>query len=213
VCSNCNGARFQPLGAGIGRIVDDIKRLVGGEVGRVADGRLVTVGSERDLIGVRDIGLAVAVDVDGVTMAPHYRAAEDALRLLVRLAQTVQRGGGHRCLVQTSVVKQEVVEALIRGRSAAFLERELMSRRKFGFPPVGSLIAIESDGEHDAESLLADGLSGIATVLGPAGVRDRLRWLIQGRDLEQARLALRPILTTLRGRGAKVRVDVDPIDL
>ncbi len=213
VCSNCNGARFQPLGAGIGRIVDDIRRLVGGEVGRAADGRLVTVGSERDLIGVRDIGLAVAVDIDGLTMAPHYRAAEDALRLLARLAQTVRRGGGHRCLVQTSVVKQEVVEALIKGRSAAFLERELISRRKFGFPPVGSLIAIESDGKHDAESLLSDGLSGIATVLGPAVVRDRLRWLIQGRDLEQARLALRPILTTLRGRGAKVRVDVDPIDL
>lgn len=213
VCSNCNGARFQPLGAGIGRIVDDIERLVGGDVGRVADGRLVTVGSERDLIGVHNIGLAVAVDVDGLTMAPHYRAAEDALRLLVRLAQTVQRGGGHRCLVQTSTVNQEAVEALVKGRSAEFLERELISRKKFGFPPVGSLIAIEADGAHDAETLLAEGLSGMATVLGPAPVRDRLRWLIQGRDLERARLALRPILATLRGRGAKVRVDVDPIDL
>ncbi len=212
-CPSCNSTRFQPLGAGIGRVVDDIGRLVGDDVGRVEDEKLVTVGSERDLIGVRNIALAVAVDVDGLSMAPHYRAAEDALRLLVRLAQTVQRGGGHRCLIQTSAVNQGVVEALVNGRSAAFLERELMSRRTCGVPPVGSLIAIEADEAHDAGTFLSEGLSGVATVLGPAPVRDRLRWLIQGRDLEQARLALRPILTTLRGRGAKVRVDVDPIDL
>ena len=213
VCANCSRARFQPLGAGIGRIVDDIGQLVGDEVGRVEDDALVTVGSERDLIGIRNIGLAVAVDIDGLTMAPHYRAAEDALRLLVRLAQTVQRGTGHRCLIQTSAVSQEVVEALVKGRSAAFLERELQSRKRFGFPPVGSLIAIEADQAHDAGALLSEGLSDMATILGPAPIRDRVRWLVQGRDLEQARLALRPILTTLRGRGARVRVDVDPIDL
>ncbi|RLE15828.1 MAG: hypothetical protein DRJ28_03135 [Actinobacteria bacterium] len=212
-CANCNGAQFQPLGAGIGRIVDDLGQLVGDEVGRVGDEKLVTVGSERDLIGIRNIGLAVAVDVDGFTMAPHYRAAEDALRLLVRLAQTVQRGAGHRCLVQTSAPNQEVIEALVKGRSEPFLGRELTSRKEFGFPPAGSLIAIEADKAHDPESLLSEGLMAVATILGPVPVRDRIRWLIQGRDLERARLALRPILTTLRGRGARVRVDVDPIDL
>jgi hypothetical protein len=40
-----------------------------------------------------------------------------------------------------------------------------------------------------------------------------MRWLIQGKNLDPARLALRPVLSTLRNKGAKVRVDVDPIDL
>ena len=92
-CSGCGGSRFQALGAGIGRIVDDVAGLVGSEaVGRAGDDMLVTVGTERDLIGVRNVGLAVAVDIDGLTMAPHYRAAEDGLRLLVTSGPGRQEG-------------------------------------------------------------------------------------------------------------------------
>jgi primosomal protein N' (replication factor Y) len=213
-CSACGGNRFTPLGAGVGKVIDDIARIVGADVvGRAEDARLVTVGTERDLIGVRDMGLAVAVDIDGLTMAPHYRAAEDALRLLARLAQTVRKGGGNRCIVQTAEPHQPVVNALVAGSSAAFLVAEMEVRTRFGFPPVGSLIAIETDGRHDAGALLEGHVSPYATVLGPAPVGERMRWLIQGKNLDPARLALRPVLSTLRNKGAKVRVDVDPIDL
>jgi primosomal protein N' len=103
--------------------------------------------------------------------------------------------------------------ALVRGRSEEFLASELDLRTRFAFPPIGSLIAIETDGTHDAGKLLADDVAPLATILGPAPVGDRMRWLIQARNLEAARLALRPVLNTLRANGAKVRVDVDPIDL
>lgn len=213
-CSRCRGSRFQPLGAGVGRLVDDIAGIVGEDhVGRAEDARLVTVGTERDLVGVHGMGLAVAVDIDGLTMAPHYRAAEDALRLLVRLAQTVVRGTGGRCIVQTAEPHQPVVTALVSGRSEEFLVDELSARSRFGFPPEGSLIAIETDGTHDAGPLLEEQVSANTTVLGPAQVGSRTRWLLQGKDLDPARLALRPVLNTLRSKGAKVRVDVDPIDL
>lgn len=213
-CGACGARRFQALGAGIGRIIDDVSGLVGPDaVGRTGDTKLVTVGTERDLIGIHNVGLAVAVDIDGFTMAPHYRAAEDALRLLVRLAQTVKRGAGYRCVIQTAEVDQPVITALVSGRSGDFLAAELVSRTRYGFPPSGSLIAIETDGSHDAASLLHDQVSSHATILGPAPIGDRMRWLLQGRDLDQARLALRPVLSTLRSSGAKVRVDVDPIDL
>ena len=213
-CTNCGADRFQALGAGIGRIVDDISGVVGQDmVGRPEDDRLVTVGTERDLIGVHDMGLSVAVDIDGFTMAPHYRAAEDGLRLLVRLAQTVKKGSGSRCVIQTADPKQPVIAALVHGRSQDFLLTELASRRRFGFPPVGSLIAIETDDLHDTGDLLLEAVAPHASVLGPAKVGERMRWLIQDRDLSAARLALRPVVSTLRGKGAKVRVDVDPIDL
>ncbi|GMQ93160.1 MAG: hypothetical protein BMS9Abin12_0637 [Acidimicrobiia bacterium] len=212
-CSSCGAGRFQALGAGIGRTVETIKAFVGDDVGRADEGRLVTVGSERDLIGVHDMGLAVAVDVDGLTMAPHYRAGEDALRLLARLAHTVKRGVGRSCLIQTAIPRQDVVAALVNGHSEDFLEGELASRRELGFPPVGSLIAIETEGRFGAEELLRREVGQMGTILGPAPVDARMRWLIQGQDLQDARLALRPVLSTLRSRGAKVRVDVDPIDL
>jgi primosomal protein N' (replication factor Y) len=213
-CTSCGGSRFQALGAGRGRIIDDISGIVGPDVvGRPEDDRLVTVGTERDLIGVHDMGLSVAVDIDGFTMAPHYRAAEDGLQLLARLAQTVKRGSGSRCVIQTADPNQPVVAALVHGRSQDFLLTELALRRRFGFPPVGSLIAIETDDVHDAGDLLADAVAPHASVLGPARVGERMRWLIQDRDLGAARLALRPVVSTLRSKGAKVRVDVDPIDL
>jgi len=213
-CTNCGAGRFQALGAGIGRIIDDLSGVVGSDaVGRPEDDRLVTVGTERDLIGVHDMGLSVAVDIDGFTMAPHYRAAEDGLRLLVRLAQTVKKGSGSRCVVQTADPNQPVIAALVHGRSQDFLLTELALRRRFGFPPVGSLIAIETDDIHDAGDLLVEAIAPHATVLGPAKVGERMRWLIQDRDLGAARLALRPVVSTLRSMGAKVRVDVDPIDL
>lgn len=212
-CPHCGGRRFQPLGAGIGRLLEDIRRVIGDEVGQAGDDKAVTVGSERDLIGVSSMGLALAVDVDGLTMAPHYRAAEDALRLLVRLAHTVRRGGGHRCLIQTALPNQDVVRTLVDGRSGPFLRAELGARKRFGFPPIGELIAIETEGGDAEEELLLKEIRPLATLMGPAQERNRTRWLLQGRNLDDARVALRPVINTLRARGARVRVDVDPIDL
>jgi primosomal protein N' len=213
-CAACGGGQFHPLGAGIGKIIDDISGVVPNtQVGRSEDHTLVTVGTERDLIGVHGVGLAVAVDIDGLTMAPHYRAAEDGLRLAIRLAQTVKKGAGCRCMIQTAYVSQPAIDALVDGRSEGFLISELKIRERFGFPPIGSLVAIETDGSYDVGALLTDQVSQHATVMGPAPVGDRVRWLVQARDLEPARLALRSILGTLRSKGAKVRVDVDPIDL
>lgn len=212
-CNTCQKQRFQALGAGIGRTIDDIKRLVGDNVGAPEDGKLVSVGSERDLIGIHNMGLALAIDIDGLTMAPNYRAAEDALRLLVRLSQTVQGEGGGSCLVQTAMPDQAVVVCLVGGRSDAFLESELDTRKSLAFPPAGSLIALEVRGGVSASALLRDGIGDSATLLGPADVADGERWLIQGRDLTAARVALRSVLGTLRNKGATVRVDVDPIDL
>lgn len=212
-CVSCGSKQFQALGAGIGRTIDDVRRIVGDKVGRSGDGALVTVGSERDLIGVHGMGLAVAVDIDGLTMAPHYRAAEDALRLLVRLCQTVSRGSGRSCLIQTAAPRQAVVACLLSGRSEEFLDAELATRTSLGFPPAGSLIALEIRGDVATESLLTEDLGENTTVLGPSISVDRKRWLIQGRDLTSARIALRPIISTLRNKGATIRIDVDPFDL
>ncbi|MCL1597657.1 MAG: hypothetical protein M3094_00625, partial [Actinomycetia bacterium] len=164
-------------------------------------------------IGHPMVDLAVSVDIDGVAHAPNYRAAEDALRLHVRVAHLVRRGSGNRLLVQTAIPDQPVVDSLRSGNPEAFLEDLLAVRRRSGFPPYGQLIALEVDTTIDARTEVTEILGGVATVLGPAPQGDRVRWLIQGRDLSEARMRLRRLVGSLRDRGARVRVDADPIDL
>ncbi len=213
VCTNCGKQRFEPLGAGIGSVRDAIARSVHEDVGVAGDNKLVTVGSERDLIGHRRVALAVAVDIDGMAHAPTYRASEDAFRLLVRLAQLVHRGKGNRLMVQTAVADQPIVAALRSGRSGPFLEDLMLERRASMFPPHGELIALEIDRAVSVGDTIVTAIGGDARVLGPASMRDRDRWLIQGPDLTKARVALRSTIGILRDKGARVRIDVDPIDL
>ena len=212
-CAQCRTSRFEPLGAGIGSVRDAIARSVGDQVGVSGDDALVIVGSERDLVSCQDVSLAVAVDVDGMAHAPTYRASEDALRLLVRLAHLVPKGRGNRMVVQTASADQPVVAALRSGRSGAFLDALAAERRSSGFPPSGELIALEIDRRVPVGDTIARAIGSTARVLGPAPMRDRDRWLIQGADLTAARVALRGVVGTLRDKGARVRVDVDPIDL
>jgi primosomal protein N' len=194
-------------------MIEDLARFVDrAVVGGGEDGLQVTVGSERDLIGLRGVGLGVVVDFDGMTGAPHYRATEDALRLIVRLAQATERGKA-RVMVQTSRKDQPLLDTLVSGHSRPFLEAEANLREQAGFPPFGSLIAIEIDVDHDADTLIRGAVGEHGVVRGPARMRDRQRWLIQGSDLDQARIGLRSAVGTLRSQGARVRVDADPIDL
>jgi primosomal protein N' (replication factor Y) len=212
-CESCGGDRWRSVGAGRGNVIDDLHRVVGADVGDRSAGRPVIVGTERDLVGMRGMALAVAVDVDGMAGAPHYRAAEDALGLLARLAHTLEPGRGRRCLLQTSDPDQPVVATLRSGDPGPFIREELAARRRAGFPPFGELIALEVADDDAAPPLVVEALDGLATVLGPAPSGDRLRWLIRGRDLAAARIALRRTVATIRDRGGRVRVDVDPRDL
>ena len=212
-CSNCGKARFEPLGAGIGSVRDAIARSVGQDVGVAGEGRLVTVGSERDLVGSGGVSLSVAVDIDGMAHAPTYRASEDAFRLLVRVAQLIRKGKGNRMLIQTALADQPIVAALISGRSEVFLRDLMEERRSSRFPPFGELIALEIDRAVPVDDAITAAIGNDARVLGPAPMRDRDRWLIQGPDLNRARVSLRRVVGTLRDKGARVRIDVDPIDL
>ena len=88
-CRSCGGRRFEPLGAAFGRVVEELRRVVGSDVGGLIDGRLVTVAAERDLVGLAPVDLSVAVDADGLVRGTNYRAAEDA----VGVAGSGGRGG------------------------------------------------------------------------------------------------------------------------
>lgn len=214
-CVTCGGARFEPLGAGVGRVVEEARRLVGAEaVGGIDDRKPITVGTERDLVHTGTMDLGVVVDADGLILGTNYRAAEEALRVLVRVAGTVPFGRGKRLMVQTSQPSHPVVTALRSGDPMEFLEIELAKRQELGFPPVGQLIVIEvRNATPESGRHIEEAIGGEATLYGPAEGPRGLRWLIQGARLTSVRNRLRTAVQRLRDSGATVRVDVDPLDL
>jgi primosomal protein N' (replication factor Y) (superfamily II helicase) len=214
-CVECGGARFEPLGSGVGRLVDEARRVVGRELVAEHPTNLpVIVGTERDLTTLALCRLVVLVDIDGLIFGADYRAAEEAFRLATRLAGQVDPGSGRRLIVQTNGPEHPVLVALRRADPTVFHEAELAVRRAMGYPPYGALLVIEARGEAaaaaDAE---IQAIAGDAAVLGPAPSQTGVRWLVQGSDLTTFKAALRPVLQRLRDSGLAVRVDVDPIDL
>ena len=214
-CLSCGHDRFVPLGAGVGRVAEELKRTLGVKVGQAGPNDVrIQVGSEADLAGQPRLDLAVAVDPDGLVLGTHFRASEEALRVLARLAGRVE-GRGARCLVQTSLPDHPVFVALRRGDPIDFLQTERETRAQYGFPPAGELVILEARGTlpDDSEVWVKDAAAG-ATVLGPA-LRGGggLRWLLQGADLTKVRNQLRPLVQRWRDSGVAVRVDADPIEL
>jgi primosomal protein N' (replication factor Y) (superfamily II helicase) len=213
-CTTCGGRRFEPLGAGVDRVAEALRRLNEGEVGAVGSVPPIWVGTERDIPLLHGVSLGVVVDTDGLVLGSAYNAGEEALRIVARLARAIPFGGGRRLLLQTNLPGHPVLEAVRSGDPLPFLREELEARREFGLPPAGEVIVVEvSGGARDARQLLAERLPDEATVYGPAERSGRLRWLIQGRDLTRTRAALRGVVEALRGAGGSVRVDADPLDL
>jgi len=214
VCVECGGERFEPLGAGVGRLIDQLRRVVGDDVGSVDARRLVTVGTERDLAALPAIDLGVVIDADGLIFAPHYRAEEDAFRLMARLATRVRRGSGNRCVVQTSHPHQRVIDGLRSGHPGPFMAATLDQREMEGFPPLTELLAVSlkrapDDADKVLRALVGDG----GEVMGPASSGDSARWLVSAPDLRGLRVRLRSGVQQWRDAGATVRIDADPMDL
>ncbi len=207
-CPDCGGDRFDPLGAAVGRVSEQLTRMVPDGVGGVDSGRRVMVGTERDLPMLDPVHLAVVVDADGLVRGTNYRAAEDALSLLARVTTTVRRRLGGRTMIQTADPTHPVYTALRRADPMPFLQDELEVRRRYSLPPWGEVMVVEMEGAVDA-TVLDEALVD-ATVFGPAQAGDRTRWIVQGSDLKETRKALRIVIGRLRDRGVKVRVDVDP---
>jgi primosomal protein N' (replication factor Y) len=213
-CIHCGSVRFEEMGSVPERLSGEINRRIGHGTSGVHPSELsVSVGTERDLAGLGRMGLVVAADTDSLMLGHNYRAGEEALRILARLANTLEAGSGRRMMVQTSLPASDLVVALRRGDPIPYLEALLSERAQLGLPPASEIIAVELRGEGstgEADSRIRS--LGAETVLGPAKMPDRIRWLLQG-ALGPVRFGLRPLVQSWREQGWTVRVDADPIDL
>jgi primosomal protein N' (replication factor Y) len=155
----------------------------------------------------------VATDADGLLFDTSYRAAEECLRILVRLAGKVLASSGRRMMVQTSEPDHPVMVALRRGDPISFLTDELAARERFGLPPAAEILIVERRGGQagQGDDDLREAAAGLS-VMGPAMVGEGERWLIRGNDLNPFRTRIRPIVQRWRDTGATIRIDADPIE-
>lgn len=174
--------------------------------------RLITVGTERDLAGISNLGLTIAANVDGMLTVPGYRSGDETLRQLARLANALAPGSRHRMMAQVMDPTSMIAETLRKGDPIPYLERVLVERGRSGLPPSTEMLAIEirdnvpEDADETVKSLPA------VEVMGPLALENGKRWLVEGR-LTKARMQLREIVGRWRESGATVRIDADPIDL
>jgi primosomal protein N' (replication factor Y) len=171
------------------------------------------------LVGVVDADLGLA--------GGDLRASERTVQLLHQVAGRAGRAEAPgRVLLQTFSPEHPVMQALLRGDLAAFMESEAAQRRPGNWPPYGRLAAlIVSAGTAASADALARDL-GVAApfgegiqVLGPAPAplsilrgRHRRRLLLKTRR----DVAVQPLLSAWLAkvkvpRDGRVDVDVDPV--
>lgn len=162
----------------------------------------VLVGTEAVLHRARRADVVAFLDLDAELLAPRYRAAEQAMALIVRAARLLgprQRGG--RLLVQTFVPEHEVLRAAVLADPARVADAEAARRRELGFPPVRALAAVSGSGADEFAASLRD--DATVTVQGPVAGIYVVRtdsWDVLGDALGRAP----------RPPRSRLRIEVDP---
>lgn len=210
VCARCGSTRLKNLRAGVSRVREELEALAGTPVVEVtaetAGSRLsearVYVGTEAVLHQVADAEVVVFLDFDQELLAPRYRAAEEALALLVRAGRLVGgRAGGGRVVLQTRLAHHEVVQACLHADPTRVTRAEEARRELLRFPPASTLAVVSGPaGPGFVEEF---GKPVGVEVLGPS----EGRWLLRSREES----TLLDALAATRRPGGRVRVAVDPM--
>jgi primosomal protein N' (replication factor Y) (superfamily II helicase) len=216
-CEHCGGTRLHARRLGVTRARDGVAGLVPRATVVAVDRATAEVPSEVDVLvgteavlhrvghGGRPVRLVAFLDLDQELLAARYRAAEQALWLLVRAARLVgSRGTGGRLLLQTRLPDHEVIAAARDADPLAVATVDAPRRRALGFPPFGGLA--ELTGNPAAVADASAKLREATTVLGPSDGRA----LVRGPTVSALCDVLASVdLTESRALG-RLRVDVDP---
>ena len=244
VCPRCGSARIRHLGVGTQRVEADVRaavpaarlarldrdavkakgahaamyeRMRSGQAQVIVGTQMVAKGF--DLPGVSLVGV---VNADTQLNLPDFTAAERTFELLTQVLGRSGRGDvGGVGILQTYLPDHYAISAAAAHDYATFAEHELRARRRFGYPPFGRLVLLQTAAAREATverraAKLAEQLraaaQGDADVLGPAPA-----FAAKRAGSYRAQLVLRGERpTAVLDRvdiGAEWTVDVDPMTL
>jgi len=207
VCLVCGASAFANLRPGVTRLREELQAAAGRPVVAVTGGDVdrpapagIYVGTEAVLHRIERADTVAFLDIDAELLAPRYRAAEQAMGLLMRGARRAgRRADGGRLLIQTFLPRHEVLQAALLADPGRLVDGELARRALLDLPPFAALAAVSGAGRD----VVAGALRGDETVRvggdDPVLVR-AASWDALGRALE----------AVPRPKGSRLRVAVDP---
>ena len=231
VCPRCGAIALRTLRSGVTRVREELAALlprtdvaeVDASTAEVPDAA-VLVGTEAVLHRVevrrRRPALVAYLDFDQELLAPRFRAAEQAMWLLVRGAHLLagRPRSETRLLVQTRLPEHRVIEAALLGDPGRLAESELAVREAAGLPPFSVLA--ELSGAAAAVSAAVVALSTRAggqeldatgvSVVGQTVAGSAARALVKAPDSGTLADALGDVLPSALGSG-RLRCEVDPL--
>ena len=161
----------------------------------------VYVGTEAALHRVDRADTVAFLDFDREILAPRYRAAEQAMALLVRAARLVgPRARGGRILIQTVQPHHEVVQAALHADPGRLVDGERDRRRMLGLPPFGAYAEISGAGSDEFVASIPRE-HGVVIVGGDGDYVARADdWMALGAAISAGE----------RPAGARLRIAIDP---
>lgn len=210
LCASCGAGRLKNVRVGVTRAREELEALALRPVGEMTatspdphDSIRVIVGTEAALHRVGAADAVVFLDFDGELLAPRYRAAEEAMHLLVLATRlTGGKGDDGRVFIQTRQPDHPVVKAAVLGDPSRVMAGQLALRQLLGFPPTKAVAAVSGAGaEVVAETVRS--LEPTIRVEGPAGGPYLLKAPTQA--------VLCGVLAKVERPAERVRVEVDPL--
>jgi primosomal protein N' (replication factor Y) (superfamily II helicase) len=211
VCLDCASSALAALRLGVTRAREELEALALEPVASVTgadpvaeatrvEARIV-IGTEAVLHRFDGAGLVAFPDFDQELLAPRYRAAEEALGLLVLASRLLGgRSRGGRVLLQTRLPEHEVVRAALQADPGLVASGEAERRRMLRFPPYSTLAVV--GGEGAAEYVERIGGPVGVEVLGPT----EGQWLLRA----EQRSALLDHFAVVARPAGRLRLQVDP---
>jgi primosomal protein N' (replication factor Y) len=201
VCQACGASRFANLRPGVTRLREELEAAAARSVVAVTGSDPlpparagIYVGTEAVLHRIRSADVVAFLEFDSELLAPRFRAAEQALALIVRAGRIAPQ-----VLIQTFSPDHEVIAAAVAGDPARILDGERARRQLLGLPPFGALALVSGVG---ADDLVAQ-LPADVEVGGDRAGRFLVRassWSTLGDALNAAE----------RPPGSRVRIEADP---
>ncbi|MFV2038735.1 MAG: hypothetical protein ACC660_00675 [Acidimicrobiales bacterium] len=213
VCSACGGTAFKNLRIGVSRAREELEVLLREPVVEVtadrddsgASGSRVFVGTEAMLHRVSGLETVVFADFDQELVAPRFRAAEQAMALIIRAGRLVggRRSGSGEVVLQTRQPGHPVVRAAVAADVEHWCSAIVARRELLRYPPYGALAEIS--GAAAAEFMQRLGRPPGVQVQGPV----KGAWLARAPD--PATLA--EALNSVERPKGRLRIAVDPLRL
>lgn len=235
VCDVCGGWNLFPLGVGIERVLEDLKKVLPnanfvrfdtdsirtpGAARKASDAfrapGTIIVGTEA-LLPFLDttlpLDLCVIASADSLLALPFWRARERFVRLALTL-----REHSKKTILVTRRPKDAALSAALEPETSNFFSEEVMLRKALGYPPFETLLLVSYEGNAARVSQISETLQAAAkeysvTTFSPRAPAAGARSALRGASLIKIPSEKWPdaaLSTALRALSPAVRTLVDP---